>query len=121
MQEKVAEIQQKLKINKAILSAQVLTTHTRTHARTHAYEKETSGNLTDSFKVINVIYIQFLFLFLYNLLSLLNKLTKFHLILSDDYEKKYTLLTVPLFVYLLHILCNRRFFFVLVYIYMLSQ
>ena len=28
------------------------------------------------------------FLFLFNLSSLLNKLTKFHLIFSDDYEKK---------------------------------
>ena len=32
-------------------------------------------------------YIQF-FLFLYNLSSLLSKLTKFHSIFSDDYEKK---------------------------------
>ena len=46
----------------------------------------------------------------------MNKLTKFHSIFSDDYEKKITLLTVLLFVYLLHILYTRRFFFVLVYI-----
>ena len=31
-------------------------------------------------------------------------------------RKKHTLLTVPLFVYLLHILCTRRFFFVFVYV-----
>ena len=51
-------------------------------------KKKRQVTFTDSLKVINVMLHSFFFLFLYNLLSLLNKLTRFHLIFTDDYEKK---------------------------------
>ena len=55
---------------------------------------------TDSFEVFNVMLHSFFFYFWYNLSSLLNKLTKFYSIFSDDYEKKNT----PFLQYLY--LCN---------------
>ena len=51
-------------------------------------KKKRQVTFTDSFKVSNVILHSFFVLFLYNLSSLLIKLTKFHSIFSDDYEKK---------------------------------
>ena len=44
--------------------------------------------LTDNFKVFNLM-LHSVVLFSYNFSFLLNKLTKFHSIFSDDYEKKY--------------------------------
>ena len=49
--------------------------------------KKRGVTFTDSFKAFNVMLHSF-FLFLYKLSSLLNKLTKFHSIFSDSYEKK---------------------------------
>ena len=64
-----------------IILCRILYIYTRT-------KKKCRVSFTDSFKVFNVMLHSF-FLFLHNLSSLLNKLTKFHLIFSDNYEKTY--------------------------------
>ena len=58
--------------------------------RVTVMKKKCRVSFTDSFKVFYVMLHSFFFLFLYNHSSLLNKLTKFHSIFSDDYEKKNT-------------------------------
>ena len=74
-------------------------TRTKKKRRVTFTKKKRGVTFTDSFKVFNVM-LHSMFFFLNNLSSLLNKLTKFHSIFSDNYEKKIHPLTVPLFVYL---------------------